>query len=161
MIHRVYSGRGELPVLGSFDVVTAVWLLGYAPGVEALDFMLGKLVANLAPGGTFVVLVPNPEIDWDGLDILPAYGISATRTAESLGRQGYAVHIPGDPPIDFEGFTWPPGAIESALDRAGLTDVRRVPTTITDDLIAEKGAAYWTPSCPTPPSPSTPPPAKG
>ncbi|GAA1817591.1 hypothetical protein GCM10009682_43050 [Luedemannella flava] len=145
MIHRVYSGRGELPVLGSFDVVTAVWLLGYAPGVEALDFMLGKLVANLAPGGTFVVLVPNPEIDWDGLDILPAYGISATRTAESLGRQGYAVHIPGDPPIDFEGFTWPPGAIESALDRAGLTDVRRVPTTITDDLIAEKGAAYWTP----------------
>ncbi|GAA1744960.1 class I SAM-dependent methyltransferase [Luedemannella helvata] len=135
----------ELPVLGSFDVVTAVWLLGYAPGVEALDFMVGKLVANLAPGATFVVLVPNPEFDWDNADILPAYGISARRTEESAGRQGYAVHIPGDPPVDFEGFSWPPGVIEPALERAGLTDVRRVPTTITEDLVAEHGEQYWAP----------------
>ena len=114
----VYDGS-SLPTLGQFDVVTAVWLLGYAPGVAALDQMLTHLVANVAPGGTLVALVPNPELDWDGLDIYPQYGISARMTEESAGRQGYLVHIAGDPPFEFEGFAWPPGVLEPALRRAG------------------------------------------
>ncbi|AVT40596.1 class I SAM-dependent methyltransferase [Plantactinospora sp. BB1] len=132
-----------LPKLGEFDVVTAVWLLGYAPGEAALDGMLGQLVANLAPGGTLLVLVPNPDLDWARLDIFPRYGITATKTAPSHGRQGYAVHIDGEPPIDFEGFSWPPGVIEAALDRAGLADVRRHPPVVAADLLAERGPDYW------------------
>ncbi|HEV7979989.1 class I SAM-dependent methyltransferase [Amycolatopsis sp.] len=37
----------RLPRMGSFDVVTAVWLLGYAAGETALDEMLAGLAANL------------------------------------------------------------------------------------------------------------------
>ncbi|MDT5026736.1 MAG: toxoflavin synthase [Micromonosporaceae bacterium] len=133
----------SLPRLGEFDVVTAVWLLGYAPGEAALDDMLARLVANLADGGTLVALTPNPELDWDALDIYPRYGLSATKTERSLGRQGYAVHIDGEPPIDFVGFAWPPGVLESAFARAGLTDVRRYPVTIPDDALTEHGADYW------------------
>jgi SAM-dependent methyltransferase len=132
-----------LPRLGEFDVVTAVWLLGYAPGETALDGMLANLVANLAAGGTLVALVPNPELDWDGLDIYPRYGLLAAKTEISAGRQGYTVHIDGDPPIDFEGFSWPPGVLEPAFERAGLTGVRRHPVTIPDDALAERGADYW------------------
>ncbi|GAA3780684.1 hypothetical protein GCM10022225_81320 [Plantactinospora mayteni] len=133
-----------LPKLGEFDVVTAVWLLGYAPGEAALDGMLGQLVVNLAPGGTLVVLVPNPDLDWARLDIFPRYGITATETTPSHGRRGYAVHIDGEPPIDFEGFSWPHRVVEAALDRAGLADVRRYPAVVSADLVAERGPDYWT-----------------
>jgi SAM-dependent methyltransferase len=134
---------GGLPKLGEFDVVTAVWLLGYAPGEAALDEMLANLTANLARGGVLVALVPNPDLDWDGLDIYPRYGLSAAKTDVSAGRQGYAVHIDGDPPIDFEGFSWPPGVIEPALARAGLTGVRRHRVSIPADAVAEHGEGYW------------------
>jgi SAM-dependent methyltransferase len=133
----------DLPELGEFDVVTSVWLLGYAAGEAALDGMLARLVANLARGGTLVALVPNPELDWDGLDTFPRYGLAAAKTEWSEGRQGYAVHIDGDPPIDFVGFSWPPGVLEPAFARAGLTGVRRHPVTIPDDALAERGADYW------------------
>jgi toxoflavin synthase len=132
-----------LPVLGAFDVVSAVWLLGYAPGGAALDGMLARLLANLAAGGTLVALVPNPELDWDRLDILPRYGIEAAKTEMSEGRQGYSVHIGGEPPIDFVGFSWPPGVLEAAFGRAGLTALRRHPVTIPADALAEHGDGYW------------------
>jgi SAM-dependent methyltransferase len=140
--YEVHHGD-TLPRLGAFDVVTAVWLLGYAEGVDALDRMLANLVANLAPGGTFVTLAPNPDLDWDGLREYPRYGLSAARTGESHGRQGYTVHIDGDPPFDFAGFLWPPGVIEAALARAGLTGVRRHPVTVPADALAERGGEYW------------------
>jgi SAM-dependent methyltransferase len=135
-------GAEALPKLGTFDVVTSIWLLGYAEGEAALDGMLATLVANLAPGGTFLALVPNPDLDWDGLDILPRYGLTAHKTGPSAGRQGYAVHIDGEPPIDFEGFSWPPGVIEPALERAGLTDVRRHPAVAGN---TGDGPDFWAP----------------
>src|ERR1700742_1188731 len=49
----------DLPVPGGFDVVTAVWLLGYADDPAALDRMVANLAANLVPGGDLVVVVPN------------------------------------------------------------------------------------------------------
>jgi hypothetical protein len=134
---------GTLPTLGAFDVVTAVWLLGYAEGVEALDGMLANLVANLAPGGTLVALVPNPDLDWDGLGEYPRYGLTAAKAESSFGRQGYTVHIDGDPPFDFAGFLWPPGVIEAALARTILTDVRRHPVSVPADALAERGEQYW------------------
>jgi toxoflavin synthase len=140
--YEVHDG-GALPKLGEFDLVTAVWLLGYAEGVDALDRMLANLAANLAPGGSLVVLVPNPDLDWDGLAGYPRYGLSAARTEVSFGRQGYVVHIDGDPPFDFAGFLWPPGVIEAALARAGLSGVRRHPVTVPTDALVERGQEYW------------------
>jgi hypothetical protein len=105
--------------------------------------MLARLVANVAEGGTLVALVPNPELDWDRLDVYPRYGITAAKTQMSKGRQGYSVHIDGEPPIDFIGFSWPPGVLERAFARADLTAVRRHPVTIADDVLAERGVEYW------------------
>ena len=139
---EVHDG-GVLPRLGEFDVVTSVWLLGYAEGQPALDQMVTNLVANLAAGGTLVALTPNPDLDWDGLADYPRYGLHANRTGPSLGRQGYAVHIDGDPPFDFTGFLWPPGVIEAALTRAGLVCLRRHPVTVPEPALAEHGADYW------------------
>jgi toxoflavin synthase len=132
----------QLPVLGVFDVVTAVWLLGYAEDEAALDRMIGNLRANLSPGGTLAVLVPNPDADWDLLADYGRYGYEVVRTGPPGVRQPVVVHVLDDPPFDFESFFWPPGALEAALERAGLRAVTRHATVVPED---ERDEEFWGP----------------
>ncbi|SDH24776.1 Methyltransferase domain-containing protein [Lentzea fradiae] len=132
----------SLPVMGEFDVVTAVWLLGYAEDVAALDAMIGNLKANLAPGGRLVALVPNPDADWDLLAQYGRYGYEITRTGPLDVKQPVSVHVLGDPPFDFDSFFWEGGVFDGALDRAGLLDVTRQPCVTPDD---DRGEEFWGP----------------
>ncbi|TCO52652.1 class I SAM-dependent methyltransferase [Actinocrispum wychmicini] len=132
-----------LPLLGSFDVVTAVWLLGYAEGEAALDAMVGNLVANVAPGGTLAVLFPNPDADFDLLEDYQKYGYYMSRGEPSLGRQGVVVHVLGESEFSFDSFFWPPGVVDLALSRAGLTNVTRHPTVVPEDAVASYGEEFW------------------
>lgn len=131
-----------LPVLGEFDVVTAVWLLGYADDESALDTMIGNLKANLAPGGRLVVLVPNPDADWDLLAQYGRYGYEITRTGPMNVKQPVTVQVLGDPPFEFDSFYWERGVFDAALTRAGLADVTRQPAVTPDD---ERGEEFWGP----------------
>ncbi|MEV1120956.1 methyltransferase domain-containing protein [Actinosynnema sp. NPDC049800] len=131
-----------LPVLGVFDVVTAIWLLGYAEDEAALDRMIGNLRANLAPGGTLAVLVPNPDPDWDVLADYARYGYEVVRTGPSGARQPVVVRVLGEPPFDFDSFYWLGGVVEAALTRAGLHDVTRHATVIPED---GRGEEFWGP----------------
>ncbi|KOV80580.1 hypothetical protein ADL03_32550 [Nocardia sp. NRRL S-836] len=132
----------SLPVLGEFDVVTAVWLLGYADDEAALDVMIGNLAANLVPGGRLVVVVPNPDGDWDLFAQYGRYGYEITRTGPMDVKQPVRVHVLGDPPFDFDSFFWQRGVFDAALQRAGLTDVTRHPVVVPDD---ERGPEFWEP----------------
>jgi SAM-dependent methyltransferase len=124
----------NLPALGAFDVVTAVWLLGYALDETALDAMIANLTANLAPGATLAVLIPNPDVDWAVMADYGRYGYVVTRSGETEGiRQPVVVHVLGDPPFDFDSFFWPAGVIDGALARAGLTGITRAPTVVPED----------------------------
>ena len=136
-----------LPVLGEFDVVTAVWLLGYADDEAALDAMIGNLKANLAPSGRLVVLVPNPEPDWDLYAQYGRYGYEIKPTGPMNLKQPVTVQVMGDPPFDFDSFYWERGAFDRALTRAGLTGVTRHPAVVPDD---ERGEEFWEPlrKCP-------------
>ncbi|GAB2829563.1 class I SAM-dependent methyltransferase [Lentzea nigeriaca] len=131
-----------LPVLGEFDVVTAVWLLGYADDEPALDAMIDNLEANLAPGGRLVVLVPNPDADWDLLSQYGRYGYEITPTGPMNLKQPVRVHVLGEPSFDFDSFYWERGVFEAALTRAGLTEVTRRPAVTPDD---ERGDEFWGP----------------
>jgi len=131
-----------LPVLGRFDVVTAIWLLGYAENETALDLMIANLTANAVPGGTVVVLVPNPDAEWDVLANYGRYGAEVHRTGTPGLRQPVVVHVLGDPPFDFDSFFWPAGVFDAALSRAGLADVTRHPTVVPDD---GRGEQFWGP----------------
>lgn len=122
-----------LPVLGEFDVVTAVWLLGYADDVPALDAMVANLVANLAPGGRLVVLVPNPEPDWELYARYGRYGYEIIPTGPMNLKQPVRVQVLGDPPFDFDSFYWERGVFDGALTRAGLAEVTRQPVVVPDE----------------------------
>jgi SAM-dependent methyltransferase len=114
-----------LPVIGAFDVVTAVWLIGYAPGAAALDTMLAGLAANVRAGGRLVLLHPNPDADWAVLADYARYGLTVTRHDVVDGRTRATVHVATTPPFEFESFFWPPGVVEAALARAGLSTIHR------------------------------------
>ncbi|MEC3974004.1 class I SAM-dependent methyltransferase [Amycolatopsis sp. H20-H5] len=141
----------ELPVMGAFDVVTAIWLLGYAPGADALDAMVTRLAANLVPGGELVVLFPNPDVDWDVLAGYSRYGMTVVGTGESAGRLSCTVHVEVDPPFDFESFYWPPGVVEATLERGGFTGLTRYPVVVPAEALAERGEGFWADllACPT------------
>ncbi|QUQ62800.1 class I SAM-dependent methyltransferase [Kutzneria sp. CA-103260] len=131
----------ELPVLGGFDIVTAVWLLGYADDPAALDRMTANLAANLAPGGTLVVLVPNPDADFDVLaGPYGRYGYDVVRTGSATFRQPVSVRVLDEPAFAFDSFFWPVGAFEGALGRAGLVEITRAPTIVPVD---ERGEEFW------------------
>jgi SAM-dependent methyltransferase len=133
IVYHQYDAT-DLPALGTFDVVTAVWLLGYAPDDTALDQMIANLKANLAAGGTLAVLIPNPDVDWDVMADYGRYGYVVTKSGSTNGiRQPVVVHVLGDPPFEFDSFFWPAGAIDGALARGGLTEVTRAPTVVPDE----------------------------
>lgn len=132
----------ELPELGRFDVVTAVWLLGYADDEAALDTMIGNLKANLAEGGRLVVVVPNPDADWDLLGQYGRYGYEIIRTGPMKLKQPVEVHVLGDPSFTFDSFYWERGVFDAALTRAGLAEVTRHPTVVPRD---ERGEEFWEP----------------
>jgi len=48
-----------------------------------------------------------------------------------------------DPPFSFDSFFWPPGVVDAALERAGLTNIRRHPTVVPDGAVAERGEEFW------------------
>ncbi|MBP2473088.1 SAM-dependent methyltransferase [Crossiella equi] len=135
-----------LPVLGAFDLVTSIWLVGYAPGRAALAALLRGLAANLRPGGDLVVLAPNPDWDWEIISRYHRYGLSARPAGPEGGAEGRSritvdVHV--DPPFEFESFLWPPGAVVEALAEAGFTGVRRQETVVPEDAVAERGEEFW------------------
>ncbi len=147
---------GALPVLGAFDVVTAIWLVGYAETTERLGRMLGTLHANLTEGGTLVVLAPNPDFDWHAVTSYPRYGLTISPTTVTAGdgnsgdgqglaeRQGSIVRFHTDPPFEVEGLSWPPGVVEAAIVDAGLTDPHRHPVTVPTDTPTPGTADFWT-----------------
>ncbi len=130
----------DLPELGRFDVVTAVWLLGYADDEAALDTMIGNLKANLAEGGRLVVVVPNPDADWDLLGQYGRYGYEIIRTGPMKLKQPVEVHVLGAPSFTFDSFYWERGVFDAALTRAGLAEVTRQPTVVPRD---ERGEEFW------------------
>ncbi|EWM17785.1 methyltransferase [Kutzneria sp. 744] len=130
-----------LPVLGRFDVVTAVWLLGYADDPAALDRMAANLAANLAPGGDLVVVVPNPDADFAVLaGPYGRYGYQVIRTGSETIRTPVSVRVLDEPAFAFDSFYWPVGAFDGALRRAGLVEITRAPTVPPAD---DRGAEFW------------------
>ena len=131
----------DLPVLGAFDVVTAVWLLGYADTPAALDRMASNLASNLAPGGALVVLVPNPDADFEILSgPYGRYGYDVIKVGEATFRQPVSVRVLDEPAFAFDSYFWPVGAFDGALQRAGLVSVTREPTVLPAD---DRGEEFW------------------
>ncbi|MEU5534607.1 class I SAM-dependent methyltransferase [Streptomyces sp. NPDC020362] len=133
----------ELPVLGGFDVVAPVWAFVHAKDAAEYHEMVSRCAANLVPGGTMVALCSNPDIDLEKMSVYPRYGLSITPKEKHGELQVIHIEMDVEPHVGFDGFFWPAGTTEAAMEKAGLVDVRRLPNRAPGHAagLSEKG--YW------------------
>jgi len=134
----------ELGRLGEFDLVSAAYLLHYAPNVEALQGMCNSIAANLRPGGRLVAINENPgqgSADYAGY---LQYGFN--KSVQEPRTEGSAITyemVSGRSLIRFEAFYYSQAVYEAALTRAGFTDIRWQPLQLSPEGVVECGADYF------------------
>jgi ubiquinone/menaquinone biosynthesis C-methylase UbiE len=130
--------------LGTFDVVTATYLLHYASSKEQLRAMCATLRRALAPGGRLVSICMNPDVEFSQPGYYHPYGFEL----RSRGQEGDEVRLSSIVPgVDFSltAYYWKRSTYEAALQAAGFRDIAWCTPEIAPEGIAALGAAFWQP----------------
>jgi len=130
--------------LGTFDVVTAAYLLHYAPDEETLTRMCANIAAQLAGGGRFVALNENPEQTADQFAGYEQYGFN--KTGELPLRDGAQITywmIAGRDIFQIHAYWFSRATYERALVAAGFKSVEWRPLSLDEAGIEAHGERYW------------------
>jgi hypothetical protein len=131
-----------LPV--QFDVATAAYLLNYAQSREDLAVMALSIARCLKPGGRFVTMNSNPNLEFERGATYLKYGFEIRASGEQQEGLPYTLvfHL-DDGQVQVENYWLPATAYEEALRSAGFVDVQWHQPRISP--IAEVGheADYW------------------
>jgi SAM-dependent methyltransferase len=108
-----------------FDVATAAYLLNYAQSRAELAEMAGSIANCLKPGGRFVTMNSNPDLEFERGETYLKYGFEIRGSAQRREGQHYTLvfHL-DDGPVEVENYWLPTTAYEEALRSAGFVDVR-------------------------------------
>jgi SAM-dependent methyltransferase len=112
----------EMPALGSFDVVTAVYLLHYAQSKEHLGRLCRGIAQNLKPGGRFVTVVANPEFNPAGPNYAK-YGFTFSQRVDAKEGSSVALVFLVEPPVMIHYQYWTRATYEGALAEAGFRTI--------------------------------------
>ena len=109
----------------SFDVVSAAYLLNYASTRRELCDMAMAIVGHLRPGGRFVAMNANPDLEFGRGASYRKYGFEVLGPPSPREGDAYTwrFHLE-DGPVDVENRWLPAAAYEEALSAAGFADVR-------------------------------------
>lgn len=131
-----------LAPLGAFDLVTAVYLLNYAPSKAQLLGMCRSAYANLAAGGRFVAYTVDPAFTLSKPNYTP-YGVTILRQTPEADRYVCDAEFVTEPPAPFHYFQWSQAVYEWAITAAGFREVLWHPTEVAPEDVAHYGEAYW------------------
>ncbi|MDH6698882.1 class I SAM-dependent methyltransferase [Streptomyces griseoviridis] len=131
-------------IAGSFDVVTAVYVLPYASSREALQgFCATARRALRATGGRFVAAVLNPEFSTDP-QWYRSYGmLLSSQQSPAEGTPGHLRAWVGPEVLDLDFFRWSAAAHEEALKAAGFDRVSWIRPTVSEEGRTTYGEAFW------------------
>lgn len=132
----------EMPVLGSFDIVTAIYLLHYAPTREHIARMCSRIHANLKPDGQFVTFVVNPRYDPKGPNSTK-YGFTIHWKEGAKEGDDLLIDIHGEPPFSFHCHFWSEATYEQALRGAGFREITWVRPECSPDHETSHGEGFW------------------
>jgi ubiquinone/menaquinone biosynthesis C-methylase UbiE len=130
--------------LGTFDLVTAAYLLHYAPDEQTLTRMCANIAAQLPSGGRFVTLNENPEQTAEQLAGYEQYGFN--KTAELPLRDGAPITywmIAGRDIFRIHAYWFSRATYERALAAAGFSFVEWRPLQLDEAGIVAHGEEYW------------------
>ncbi|MEV7493593.1 MULTISPECIES: class I SAM-dependent methyltransferase [Streptomyces] len=131
-------------ITGSFDVVTAVYVLPYASSRQELEgFCVTARRALRDTGGRFVAAVLNPEFSTDP-QWYRHYGmLLSAQPAPEEGTPGHLRAWVGPEVLDLDFFRWSATAHEQALKAAGFDRVSWIRPTVSGEGRARYGEAFW------------------
>ncbi|WP_327169903.1 class I SAM-dependent methyltransferase [Streptomyces subrutilus] len=131
-------------IAGSFDLVTAVYVLPYAPTRQALQgFCATARRALRATGGRFVAAVLNPEFCTDP-QWYRGYGmLLSSQQSPVEGTPGHLRAWVGAEVLDLDFFRWSAEAHEQALGAAGFDHVSWIRPTVSEAGRTKYGEAFW------------------
>ncbi|QKW07776.1 class I SAM-dependent methyltransferase [Streptomyces sp. NA04227] len=142
IVYRTADAR-DLPDLGTFDTVTAVWLFNYAESPEELAAMLAGARRALRPGGRLVAVTVNPRYDVRGPD-WTRYGLTVHAADPDTRRHRLRIALlaPGaEIPLSMS--RWDASVYADALAQVGLGDPEWALPTVPADELAQREAGYW------------------
>lgn len=131
-----------LPVLGSFPLITAVWLLNYATDERGLTAMLRSVRRNLADDGRFVGVTQSPWFDFAESRSWK-YGWTFQPTARN--EFGTTVHAIAhtDPLIEFPARFARPEVYSRCARAAGLAEFDWFPAAVPPAARDRFEADFW------------------
>jgi SAM-dependent methyltransferase len=141
-ITYISSGVEQLGIVGEFDVVTAAYLLHYAPTREQLSAMARTIASNLRPGGRLVALISNigPGVPVD----ISQYGWGPSElTPIEEGTPYRLTFLSGSDSFEIENFYYPHAIYEDILRNGGFQSVSWHSPGVSDEGVREWGSEYW------------------
>jgi len=116
--YLVYDAT-HLPQLGRFDLVTAVYLLNYAPSKSQILGMFRSAYDNLVAGGHFVAYTVNPAFTLSKPNCTP-YGVTVLCQAFEEERYVCDAEFVTDPSTPFQCFQCSQATYEWAIKEVGF-----------------------------------------
>lgn len=132
----------SMPNLGAFDVVTAAFLLNYAPTREVLARMCQTIAAHLRPGGRLVGNLPRSRYD-RSRPHTPKYELVYSCPDELDEGDEFAFTVYAGAPLTIYQRWWTEGTYRSALEDVGLTAVQFYPWQPNDAALQQFGTEFW------------------
>ncbi|NTX62958.1 class I SAM-dependent methyltransferase [Myxococcus sp. CA051A] len=137
------SDVADLAPLGTFDVVTAIYLLHYAHSPEHMLRMCRNIHAHLKPGGSFVTYSFNPEFSAKGPNST-RYGITMLDFPESPREgQTLSAELHTKTPFTIHFSYWSRATYEQALRDAGFHTLTWMRPECSPEGIARYGREFW------------------
>ena len=142
-IRYVREDVAQLEPMGSFDLVTAGFLLHYASTREELFAMCKAIALNLTSGGRFVTINLNPEESVGGS---PKYGAVTSwidKPEQDGSRITCTIYANMKEACSFTTYYWSKKTYEEALSAAGLENIQWNSVVISQEGETKFGKEYW------------------
>lgn len=140
----------ELKTIGTFDLVTGIFLLNNASTPEALLGMCRNVYNNLDDGGTFVGVAVDPDYTLvQGSQ--EQYGFEVLEQSPMPGGSVLQVELSLTSPVRVENYQWSRQSCEWALEEAGFERIAWRPFFVSSEGIEKYGWDFWGPFLKKPP----------
>ena len=132
----------NLPLLGPFDLVTAVYLLNYAESKAQMLGMCRSAYDNLVAGGRFVAYTVNPAFTLSKPNSTK-YGVTMLRQTLEGDRYMCDLEFVTEPPTPYQHPQWNQATHEWAMKEAGFRQFAWHPSEVAPEDVTHYGEAYW------------------
>ncbi len=139
------ADAATLGKIGSFDRVSAAYLLHYAESREQLLQMMQTVYANLEPGQQLVASITNPLQPPQPVVDQRKYGFSYRLLDETLheGARLRGTLYLGAKTVEFDFYWWPWEVYEEAGRTVGFCSCRIEPFLIPAESEHKRGEGFW------------------